>query len=25
VRVGPLRRLSVEEMMLSNCGTGENS
>jgi len=25
VKVGPYRRLSVEELMLSNCGTGENS
>ena len=22
VRVGPLRRLNVEELMLSNCGVG---
>ena len=25
VRVRPLRKLSVEELMLSNCGVGENS
>ena len=25
VRVGPLRKLSVEELMLLNCGVGENS
>ena len=25
VRVGPLRRLSAEELMLSNCGAGEDS
>ena len=25
VRIGPLRRLSAEELMLSNCGTGEDS
>ena len=25
VKVGPYRRLSVEELTLSNCGTGENS
>ena len=24
VRVGPSRRLSAEELMLSNCGTGED-
>ena len=25
VRVGPLRRLSTEELMLLNCGVGEDS
>ena len=25
VRVGPRRRLSAEELMLSNCDAGENS
>ena len=25
LRVGPLRRLSAEELMLSNCGAGEDS
>ena len=25
VRVGPERRLSAEELMLSNCGVGEDS
>ena len=25
VRVGPQRRLSTEELMLSNCGAGEDS
>ena len=25
VRVGPSRRLSTEELMLSNCGAGEDS
>ena len=25
VRVGPLRKLSVEELMLLNCGVGEYS
>ena len=25
VRVGPYRRLSAEELMLSNCGAGEDS
>ena len=25
VRVGPLRRLSTEELMLSNCGSAEDS
>ena len=25
VRVGPQRRLSAKELMLSNCGAGENS
>ena len=25
VRVGSLRRLSFEELMLSNCGAGEDS
>ena len=25
MRVGPLRRLSAEELMLSNCGVGEDS
>ena len=25
LRVGPLRRLSVKELMLSNCGAGEHS
>ena len=25
VRVGPLRKLSANELMLSNCGVGENS
>jgi len=25
LRVGPLRRLSTEELMLSNCGAGEDS
>jgi len=25
VRVGPLRKLSAEEMMLLNCGVGEDS
>ena len=25
VRVGPQRRLSAEELMLSNCGAGEDS
>ena len=25
VRVGPQRRLSNEELMLSNCGSGEDS
>ena len=25
VRVGPERRLSTEELMLSNCGVGEDS
>ena len=25
VRVGPYRRLSTEELMLSNCGVGEDS
>ena len=25
VRVGPSRRLSTEEIMLSNCGAGEDS
>ena len=25
VRVGPYRRLSAKELMLSNCGAGENS
>ena len=25
VRVGPLRKLSTEELMLLNCGVGENS
>ena len=24
VRVGPYRRLSTEELMVSNCGAGEN-
>ena len=25
VRIGPERRLSAEELMLSNCGAGEDS
>ena len=25
IRVGPQRRLSTEELMLSNCGVGEDS
>ena len=25
VRFGPQRRLSIEELMLSNCGAGDNS
>ena len=25
MRVGPQRRLSAKELMLSNCGAGENS
>jgi len=25
MRVGPLRRLRAEELMLSNCGVGEDS
>ena len=25
VRIGPQRKLSIEELMLSNCGTGEDS